>query len=171
LCEQLDAPLKLRVTVIHTIGQLLRVVNLREYAARIIHPFSRILEAEARHSKAAEAASKLPVPRSPLVYEIMEVLCVLAHRLNSGYVLFIPMISRVLAAGGTSHALYNSLVSKIVKGVPLLQSDLPPSSSLEHAAGLKRVFSDQDIIVLDDGLDDDQNAKKLRVSQPNLKKV
>jgi hypothetical protein len=157
----------------------------------------------------------------------------------------------VLASAGFSHALYSSLVAKLLKGtttqnaedsydnnvfflvvilncntgyslagVPLLMSDLPELSSREptttdlssekvsltntrsykvrlhahthtyihayihthththtrtrthvHVHVHTHTHTPQDLIALDDGLDDDQNPKKLRVSQPNLKKV
>jgi FKBP12-rapamycin complex-associated protein len=44
LFEGVEEPHAVRLQALQTLGQLCRLLNLREYASRIIHPLARLLQ-------------------------------------------------------------------------------------------------------------------------------
>lgn len=169
LVEQLDAPLDLRVAAARSIGQLGQVLSLKDFASRIIHPLARVLEADGRRSAVATPGpSKVPTV-FPLREQIMDSICVLVYQLNTGYVLFIPMMAKILSKINYTHAQYSMLVGKVMKGQPLVISDIVVAEARNEGTDFGEL--DKDLGMEDSMEGGEQAHKKLRVSQPNLKKV
>lgn len=107
--EKPGQPSGIRKLAIETIGKLSKQVNISEFAARIIHPLSRVL--------AGYDAS--------LKQTALETLCALVFQLGPDYLHFVPMINKILVMHKVPHANYALIVSKLQKGEPLPQ-DLSP---------------------------------------------
>lgn len=102
-------PITLRRQAIETLGRLSRQVNISEFAAKIIHPLSRVLSGNEQSLKPTA----------------LETLCALIFQLGPDYIHFIPTINKILVAQKVPHSNYALIVSKLQKGEPLPQ-DLSP---------------------------------------------
>ncbi|KAI9746692.1 MAG: phosphatidylinositol kinase- protein kinase tor1 [Claussenomyces sp. TS43310] len=107
--EKQSQPSFIRKSAIETIGKISRQVNLNDYAARIIHPLSRVLAG-------SDPALRLAA---------LDTLCALIFQLGRDYLHFVSTIKKVLIANQIQHQNYELLVSKLQKGEPLPQ-DLSP---------------------------------------------
>ncbi|KAI6896641.1 TOR1 phosphatidylinositol 3-kinase, partial [Hortaea werneckii] len=74
-------PKEVRRAAIETIGRMSRQVNISEFAAKVIHPLSRVLTASDQTLKLAA----------------METLCALVFQLGPDYLHFVPTIDKILA--------------------------------------------------------------------------
>ncbi|CAJ0757650.1 3081_t:CDS:2, partial [Entrophospora sp. SA101] len=139
LFERPDAPLQLRKSAISTIGELSKKVNFSGLASRIIHPLARVLA----------------IFNYELKMAAMDTLCALVYQLGSDYVVFIPMINKVLHKYKIQHQNYEKLISKLLKGEKLSQDlDTEEKFNEAHLEELPAV---------------ETNAKKLPVNQQHLK--
>ncbi|KAK0251290.1 phosphatidylinositol kinase- protein kinase tor1 [Friedmanniomyces endolithicus] len=102
-------PRDVRKAAIETIGRLSKQVNISEFAAKIIHPLSRVLAS-------GDQALKLTA---------METLCALVFQLGPDYLHFVPTIDKVLAHNRIPYNAYTLIVNKLKKNEPLPQ-DLSP---------------------------------------------
>ncbi|KAF2843628.1 phosphatidylinositol 3-kinase tor2 [Patellaria atrata CBS 101060] len=107
--EKPGQPVNVRKQAIETLGRLSRQVNISEFAARIIHPLSRVFSG----------------PDNSLKQTALETLCALIFQLGPDYIHFIPTINKILTANKVPHSNYALIVSKLQKGEPLPQ-DLSP---------------------------------------------
>ncbi|KAI0021739.1 FAT-domain-containing protein [Xylariomycetidae sp. FL0641] len=98
--EKQGQPTFLRKSAIETIGKISRQVNLNDFAAKIIHPLSRIL---------ASGDSSLRLAA-------LDTLCALIHQLGKDYLHFAGTVNKVLQANQIQHSNYDLLVSKLQKG-------------------------------------------------------
>jgi serine/threonine-protein kinase mTOR len=103
--EKQGQPNFLRKLAIETIGKISRQVNLNDYAAKIIHPLTRVL------------ASGEPSLR----VAALDTLCALIQQLGKDYLHFMGTVNKVLAAHQIQHQNYDLLVSKLQKGEVLPQ--------------------------------------------------
>ncbi|KAI1098365.1 FAT-domain-containing protein [Jackrogersella minutella] len=103
--EKQGQPTFLRKSAIETIGKISRQVNLNDYAAKIIHPLTRIL---------ASGESSLRVAA-------LDTLCALIQQLGRDYLHFMGTVTKVLEANQIQHQNYELLVSKLQKGEALPQ--------------------------------------------------
>ncbi|KAI0105114.1 TOR kinase [Nemania sp. FL0031] len=103
--EKQGQPAFLRKSAIETIGKISRQVNLNDYAAKIIHPLTRIL---------ATAEISLRVAA-------LDTLCALIQQLGKDYLHFGGTVNKVLQNGPIQHQNYDLLVSKLQKGEVLPQ--------------------------------------------------
>ncbi|KAG0181763.1 phosphatidylinositol kinase- protein kinase tor1 [Apophysomyces sp. BC1034] len=103
--EKLDAPVSVRREAITTVTALCKKVNMFDYASRIIHPLARVLPV-------------LPVEARNAA---MDLLCALIFQLGTDYAKFIPVINKVLTRHRITHANYELLVGKLLKGENLPQ--------------------------------------------------
>lgn len=110
LLEQLDISRAARRRAIETLGRLCRKLHIADYASRIIHPLSRVLD------DPALAAFHEPV---------MDTLCELVLQLGSDYAIFIAMIDKVLKRQRITHARYDALVAKVLRLQPLAPDGAP----------------------------------------------
>ncbi|KAI0880026.1 FAT-domain-containing protein [Annulohypoxylon maeteangense] len=103
--EKQGQPTFLRKSAIETVGKISRQVNLNDYAAKIIHPLTRIL---------ASGDSSLRMAA-------LDTLCALIQQLGRDYLHFMGTVTKVLQAGQIQHQNYELLVSKLQKGEALPQ--------------------------------------------------
>lgn len=103
--EKQGQPTFLRKSAIETVGKISRQVNLNDYAAKIIHPLTRIL---------ASGESSLRVAA-------LDTLCALIQQLGRDYLHFMGTVTKVLQAHQIQHQNYELLVSKLQKGEALPQ--------------------------------------------------
>jgi FKBP12-rapamycin complex-associated protein len=103
--EKPDAPVSVRRQAISTITALCKKVNMFDYASRIIHPLARVLPV-------------LPIEARNAA---MDLLCALVFQLGTDYTKFIPVINKVLTRYRITHANYELLVGKLLKGENLPQ--------------------------------------------------
>ena len=107
--EKPRQPHLIRKQAIEALGRLSRQVNISEFAARIIHPLTRVL-----------AGNDIALKQTAL-----DTLCALIFQLGPDYVHFIPTVNKMLVSKKIVHSNYSLIVSKLQKGEPLPQ-DLSP---------------------------------------------
>lgn len=133
-------PLAARKQAIDTIGKLARNVCLSDMCSRIVHPLLRILR---------QGNEELSVAA-------MNAFCCLAISLGSEFVVFIPVIKKVMIQQKLHSSLFEQLVSKMLNGDPL------PT----HL----NIYNDYDLHMTHfDVPDIDMPSKKLPVNQAALK--
>jgi serine/threonine-protein kinase mTOR len=137
--EKNEVPVFLRKEAIITIARISRVANLSDHASRIIHPLARVIVSSTFELRVAA----------------LDTLCAMVFSLGYEYLIFIPMINKLLVKSKISHPNYELLVTKLLKGEPLPQ-DLSP----ERKYGDGRV---------DDVSTTDPNAWKLSINPEHLK--
>lgn len=133
-------PIPVRKQAIETIGKLAKTVNLSDMTSRIVHPLLRVLrQGNEELSKAA-----------------MNTFCCLAVSLGAEFVVFIPVIKKVLLQQKLQSVLFEQLVTKMLNGDPL------PT----HL----NIYNDYDNYVSHFHVPDiDMPSKKLPVNQAALK--
>ncbi|KAB5566179.1 armadillo-type protein [Coniochaeta sp. 2T2.1] len=109
--EKQGQPLFIRKSAIETIGKISRMVNLNDYAAKIIHPLTRVLAS-------GEPSLRLAA---------LETLCALIGQLGKDYLHFMHTVNKVMAQHGIQHPNYELLVAKLQKG-EVLPQDLSEST-------------------------------------------
>ncbi|KAH8902209.1 phosphatidylinositol 3-kinase tor2 [Coniochaeta sp. PMI_546] len=109
--EKQGQPLFLRKSAIETIGKISRMVNLNDYAAKIIHPLTRVLAS-------GEPSLRLAA---------LDTLCALIGQLGKDYLHFMHTVNKVLAQHQIQHPNYELLVAKLQKG-EVLPQDLSEST-------------------------------------------
>ncbi|KAI7879884.1 FAT-domain-containing protein [Lichtheimia hyalospora FSU 10163] len=142
LFEKPDAPANIRREALTTITALSKRVNMFDYASRIIHPLARVLPSLPLETRNAA----------------MDLLCALIFQLGTDYAKFIPAINKVLTQYRISHANYELLVGKLLKGENLPQE-------------LGKTLNDRDIRADETPSADLSAAKKPPVNQQHLKKA
>jgi FKBP12-rapamycin complex-associated protein len=105
LFEKVDNPIPIRKYAIQTTGQLCKKINFSDHASRIVHPLARVLQQ----------------PHIELRMAAMDTLSALVFQLSTDYVVFIPMINKIIVRQKIQHQLYDLLISKLLKNEPLPQ--------------------------------------------------
>ncbi|KAH6880771.1 armadillo-type protein [Thelonectria olida] len=103
--EKQGQPNFIRKQAIDTIGKISRQVNLNDYAAKIIHPLTRMLD------------SQEPVLR----LAALDTLCALIQQLGKDYLHFMGTVNKTINQHQIQHQNYELLVSKLQKGEVLPQ--------------------------------------------------
>jgi FKBP12-rapamycin complex-associated protein len=112
-----------RLVAVTAIARLARILNVSEFASRIIHPLARLIQSE----------SSLELKNGA-----MAAICHIVYQLGADYATFIPMVNRILTRHQLLHTPYEVLVSKLLKNQPLLESDLPPVGASEAVPVIKK---------------------------------
>eukprot|EP00026_Physarum_polycephalum_P000091 Phypoly_transcript_00091.p1 GENE.Phypoly_transcript_00091~~Phypoly_transcript_00091.p1 ORF type:complete len:2307 (+),score=451.47 Phypoly_transcript_00091:133-7053(+) len=146
LFEQVDTPPNVRILAIQTIGRLGKKLNFADYASRIVHPLSRVLDSGEYFE---------------LREEIMQTLCNLVLQMGTDYNVFVPMLAKVLSKYGITHPTYDTLVARLMKNQPLV----PEGEAAESAAPAKPDPA------VDEAAAQDLGVKKLKVNEQSLKKA
>ena len=144
IIEQPDAPIHVRRAAIQTLGQLTRRVNFADHASRIVHPLARILQQ----------------PYQELKLSAMEAMCAVVYQLQSDFIVFVPMMNKVLTKNKVSHPQYDILISKLLMNEPLPQEmgkEVPEQNVDGNAEDAPSA--------------DASGTKKLPVNQQHLKKA
>ena len=135
-----SSPLGMRKAAIDTIGKISRQVNISDYASMIIHSLTQVFALG---------------PKEPgLSKPALDCICAYVFQLGRDYLLYAPMIKKIIDRYGVSHANYDLLVSKLQKGEPLPQ-DLSPDENYG--------------VLGDENQPADVGQKKLPVNQEHLK--
>ncbi|KAF7543089.1 hypothetical protein G7Z17_g11028 [Cylindrodendrum hubeiense] len=109
---------------IDSIGKISRQVNLNDYAAKIIHPLTRVLDG----------------PDTTLRIAALDTLCALIQQLGKDYLHFMGTVNKVVNLHQIQHQNYELFVSKLQKG-EVLPQDL---SEHRYIDGLEEPpFADQ----------------------------
>lgn len=103
--EKPSNPTFLRRSAIETIGKISRQVNLNDFAAKIIHPLTRILQ---ENDMTLRTAS-------------MDTLCALIQQLGRDYLHFSHTVGKILRDNGIQHSNYDLLVNRLKEGGVLPQ--------------------------------------------------
>ncbi|SPQ26658.1 5e2edd65-6acc-4dcf-a7ef-f29e4cb58798 [Thermothielavioides terrestris] len=102
-------PMFLRKSAIETIGKLSSMVNLNDYASKIIHALTRVL------------ASQEPSLR----VAALDTLCALMLQLGRDYLHFEHTVEKAIVTYGIQHSNYDKAVEKLKKGEALPQNLAP----------------------------------------------
>lgn len=109
--EKQGQPTFIRKHAIDTIGKISRNVNLNDYAAKIIHPLTRVLD----------------MGEPTLRVAALDTLCALIQQLGKDYLHFMGTVNKVVNQHQVQHQNYDLLVSKLQKG-EVLPQDLSSES-------------------------------------------
>ncbi|KAH6595655.1 hypothetical protein BASA61_003754 [Batrachochytrium salamandrivorans] len=144
VAERVDCPTSLREQAVLVMGLLSRKVCLTEESSQILHMLSRNLATESASLRTA----------------VMETLCVLIYQLRDEYILFIPMINKVMVrSGNIRHDVYETLVAALLNNCILpTDLDLAADRLFGHTDG-----HDTQLLEV--------STKKLPVNQQQLKKA
>lgn len=110
--ESSERSLEVRLQAMQTLGHLCRQLSFREYASRIVHPLSRLLQQREPEAKELKETA-------------LKILCYLMFQLGSDYAIFIPVVKRILVRHGIEHSEYENLVTRLLKQQPIREIDLP----------------------------------------------
>ena len=199
LCEAPDVGGALRVSCMRTIGLIAKQMDIREYAGRLVHPLARMLDSQGGVVVKAGGGGGggggggvSGVGGGTARDEVLVVLCLLVYQLQADYLIFIPMMSKILQRHNLHHERYDALIHKLLQSHPLTPHDIAPLKLT--------VKEDKELVLPDDAdtlLDPAASApptpqgagsaalpavpaiervsstgmKKLQVSQSNLKKA
>ncbi|KAF5006676.1 hypothetical protein FDECE_6968 [Fusarium decemcellulare] len=123
--EKQGQPTFIRKQAIDTIGKISRQVNLNDYAAKIIHPLTRVLD----------------MGEPQLRLAALDTLCALIQQLGKDYLHFMGTVNKTINQHQIQHQNYELFVSKLQKG-EVLPQDL--SSADRFADGSEEpAFADQ----------------------------
>lgn len=111
--EKQGQPTFIRKQAIDTIGKISRQVNLNDFAAKIIHPLTRVLDN-------GEPMLRLAA---------LDTLCALVQQLGRDYIHFMGTVNKVINQHQIQHQNYDLLVSKLQKG-EVLPQDLTSDARL-----------------------------------------
>ncbi|ROV89439.1 hypothetical protein VMCG_10211 [Cytospora schulzeri] len=103
--EKPSNPTFLRRSAIETIGKISRQVNLNDFAAKIIHPLTRVLQTTDLTLRTAA----------------MDTLCALIQQLGRDYLHFSHTVGKILRDNGIQHSNYDLLVNRLKEGGVLPQ--------------------------------------------------
>ncbi|EGX93526.1 phosphatidylinositol 3-kinase tor2 [Cordyceps militaris CM01] len=117
-------PVFLRKQAIESIGKISKQVNLNDYAAKIIHPLTRVLD------------TGEPTLRTAA----LDTMCALIQQLGRDYINFMGTVNKVVNLRQIQHANYELLVSKLQKGDALPQDLNTETRYFDR--GLEPAFAD-----------------------------
>ncbi|KAL8298163.1 hypothetical protein RB601_002695 [Gaeumannomyces tritici] len=120
--EKQGQPIFLRRAAIETIGKISKQVNLNDYAAKIIHPLTRVL-----------ATGELQLKQAAV-----DTLCALIMQLGRDFLHFASTVNKAIAGVPINHSAYDMLLGKLQAG-----ETLPPPGSDSRPAADDLSFADQ----------------------------
>ncbi|KAL9940634.1 hypothetical protein V8E36_000122 [Tilletia maclaganii] len=100
IVENPEVPIKLRFAAVQTLGTLSRRLNVCDYSSRIIQPLLRCLKSGP----------------SELRSVIMDTLTIIGVQLGGSFVIFIPVINKVMFQQRIQHGRFERLVGKLLNG-------------------------------------------------------
>ncbi|KAM4062714.1 FAT domain-containing protein [Hirsutella rhossiliensis] len=115
--EKQGQPTFIRKQAIDTIGKISRQVNLNDYAAKIIHPLTRVLD----------------MGEPSLRVAALDALCALIQQLGKDYLHFMGTVNKVINQHQIQHQNYELFASKLKKG-EVLPQDLSSKSRFADMA-------------------------------------
>ncbi|KAL2912121.1 phosphatidylinositol kinase-related protein kinase tor1 [Polyrhizophydium stewartii] len=142
LIERTEQSASLRQKAILFLGQLSRKVSLVEESSQIVHVLSRVLSSQHVILRTA----------------VLETLCTLIYQLREGFLLFVPLINKVLLHHNIRHEAYETLVAAL-----LSNAELPKDLGIAS----EKLFSET--VAVDPQVE--VSTKKLPVNQQQLKRA
>lgn len=142
VAEAPENPPALKKSAVQLLGQLCRILNLRDQGSRIVHPMIRILNSQSTELKSV----------------CMDTLARLASQMGSEYSVFIHTVKKEMVKNLIQHPQYELITSKISAGEPIPQI-------FQDSPGVIGESSAQDSQIFE------ASAKKLPVNQTQLKKA
>lgn len=106
LFEPIDLPLAVCVCALETVHHLAEILDLTDFATRIIHPIVRVLE----------SSPDLRIPA-------MQTLCSMVLQLNKKYKVFIPLVQKVIVKHRISCIEYEKLLPQIQSNTTVVLDD------------------------------------------------
>ncbi|KTB17890.1 Serine/threonine-protein kinase TOR1 [Nakaseomyces glabratus] len=131
----------LRKAAIITVGKLAKCINLSEMASRIVHSLARVLY----------------VNDDELREVTLNTLSLLLLRLKRNYIIFVPVVNRILVDCSIKHAIYDDLVTKLLNGEALPNTIILEDDTEQKQLSLSNIAETTD--------------KKLPINQNGLKSV
>jgi len=165
------AMIPVRQAAMHTLARLSTVLDLKDFASRILHPLIRVLD----------------LGPAELRRDVMDTLCALVPYLGNDFVVFLPMINKVMARHRVHHPRYKMLLDRLENSEPVhdvagLPSDAAAAVAVAGAgagASMDGTLNGLGALALAAGVTAETtgaaqvapSAGSLRVNQPNLKKA
>ncbi|KAJ3227345.1 phosphatidylinositol kinase- protein kinase tor1 [Clydaea vesicula] len=171
LFEKNDVPFILKKVAIQSVGLLCKKIDFSDFASRIIHPIVRILGQPSSPSTNAAVVSSLTVvgafasapsgsaslPGHELKTVGMDTICSLIYQMGADFIVFVPMMNKVLTKYHLQHRTYEILIGKLLKNEALPQET--STVAVETTYNQETVESQA------------LELKKLPVNQQHLKKA
>ncbi|ESO95689.1 hypothetical protein LOTGIDRAFT_214800 [Lottia gigantea] len=148
LFDSPEIPMAVRKSSLETIDRLTDNLDLTDYASKLIHPLARILDSTpALHGTA------------------MNTLCALVVQLGHKFMIFVPMMNKVLHKQRISHQRYSVLMTKLLRGTTISDEDLD-IHSMKHRRNRSKANK-----IAESASSDTAAIKKLSVKFDHLKKA
>ena len=110
LCEQHDAPRRVRTRAVWLFGRLCSRLDLREYSSQLLHGLMRVLRTVGEEERA----------------RVLSTLCALLSSLGADFAVFAPPIVAELKELRIRHALFDRLVAPLCRSAP---TGAPPTEA------------------------------------------
>jgi FKBP12-rapamycin complex-associated protein len=134
-------PLSVRKFAIQLLGQLCKILNMRDQASRLVHPMVRILSSGEQE----------------LVMVAMDTLTRIAYQLGTEYLVYAATVRKCMAREMIQHSLYDALVQKLLNKEPVPEIRIEGEDRFNET-----ITADPQV---------EASAKKLPVNQTQLKKA
>eukprot|EP01125_Pyxidicula_operculata_P010120 TRINITY_DN3337_c0_g1_i2.p1 TRINITY_DN3337_c0_g1~~TRINITY_DN3337_c0_g1_i2.p1 ORF type:complete len:2473 (-),score=614.63 TRINITY_DN3337_c0_g1_i2:487-6948(-) len=118
LFDAKDVSWSIRKQALVTIGKLAKHVDLSDYAALIIHPLMRAVERAASIAQSTNVQTPnnppsstpgLPALAEQLINAAMDALCSMTKSLDRNFIVWIPLVRKILNAHKIQNVVYNQL--------------------------------------------------------------
>lgn len=106
LFEPIDVPQNVCIAALSTINVLAEFLDFTDFSSRIIHPLVRVID---NHPDLRTCA--------------MSTLCSLVVQLGKNYLVFVPMVAKILHRNKVQHSEYNKLLTRLQSNSTLALDD------------------------------------------------
>ncbi|KAE8266737.1 hypothetical protein A4X09_0g5605, partial [Tilletia walkeri] len=103
ILEHPDAPIRLRIAAVQTLGTLARRLSICNHASQVIQPLLRCFKSG-------------PEELQPF---ILDTLTIIGAQLGDRFIIWVPVINKAVVRGGTRHQRYENLAAKLLSGAPI----------------------------------------------------
>ncbi|XP_058826350.1 serine/threonine-protein kinase Tor [Topomyia yanbarensis] len=107
LFEPIDIPFAVSLAALETINYLAEILDFTDFSSRIIHPLVRVLD---NHPGQLQTAA-------------LQTLCSIMIQLGKKYLVFVPLVNRVMIKHKISYTEYNKLLTKLQSSTTLALDD------------------------------------------------
>ncbi|XP_039428931.1 serine/threonine-protein kinase Tor-like [Culex pipiens pallens] len=107
LFEPIDVPFAVSLAALETINYLAEILDFTDFSSRIIHPLVRVLD---NHPGQLQTAA-------------LQTLCSIMIQLGKKYLVFVPLVNRVMIKHKISYTEYNKLLTKLQSSTTLALDD------------------------------------------------
>ncbi|XP_055588723.1 serine/threonine-protein kinase Tor [Uranotaenia lowii] len=107
LFEPIEVPFAVSLAALETINYLAEILDFTDFSSRIIHPLVRVLD---NHPVQLQTAA-------------LQTLCSIMIQLGKKYLVFVPLVNRVMIKHKISYTEYNKLLTKLQSSTTLALDD------------------------------------------------